>query len=82
MDKQIKALEDLITTEYSNITGIAINKNGQNIYEAYFNGYTPDNTTHIMSVTKSILSALIGIAIDNNYIKSPESKSPRLFPRL
>ena len=40
MDKQIKALEDLITTEYSNITGIVINKNGQNIYEAYFNGYT------------------------------------------
>lgn len=70
MDKQIKALEDLITTEYSNITGIAINKNGQNIYEAYFNGYTPDDTTHIMSVTKSILSALIGIAIDNNYIQS------------
>ena len=26
MDKQIKALEDLITTEYSNITGIVINK--------------------------------------------------------
>ena len=74
MDKQIKAREDLITTEYSNITGIAINKNGQNIYEAYFNGYTPDDTTHIMSVTKSILSALIGIAIDNNYIQSPDQK--------
>ena len=37
-------------------------------YEAYFNGYTPDNTTHVMSVTKSILSALIGIAIDLSLI--------------
>lgn len=49
-------------------------------YERYFNGYGPDNTHHVASVTKSIISALIGIAADAKYIKNVDQKVLDFFP--
>lgn len=55
-------------------------KNGTKVYEKYFNGYTADNAVHVYSVTKSVLSALIGIAIDQGYIGSLDQKVLAFFP--
>jgi CubicO group peptidase (beta-lactamase class C family) len=73
-------LEKTINNSYSNITGIVVLKNGKTLYENYYNGYTADNAIHVASVTKSIFSALIGIAIDNGYIKSIDQKVLDFFP--
>lgn len=78
--EKIKNLEKLIIDEYNNISGIVILKNGEKLYEKYFNDYNSFNTVHIASVTKSIFSALIGIAIDNGYIKSINQKILDFFP--
>jgi len=43
-----------IESEYSNIAGLAIQKNGELLYEQYYNGYQDSDTIHICSVTKSI----------------------------
>lgn len=72
--------EDLIKNEYSNIAGIAIAKNESLVYEKYFNGYTKDDVLHVASVTKSIISVLIGIAVDKGYIKTIEQKVLDFFP--
>ncbi|MDF2594939.1 MAG: serine hydrolase [Clostridia bacterium] len=80
MDKHITDFENLIKTEYDNIAGIVVVKNGERIYEGYFGGFTSEDTAHVMSVTKSILSALIGIAIDKGYIKSVDQKVLEFFP--
>ena len=69
-----------IEKEYSNTTGLVIQKNGKLIYEKYFDGYKETDTIHIFSVTKSITSILIGMAIDQGYIKSVEQKVLEFFP--
>jgi CubicO group peptidase (beta-lactamase class C family) len=55
-------------------------KNGRTLYEKYFHECTFDSPIHIFSVTKSIVSILIGIAIDKGYIKSVSQKVLEFFP--
>ncbi|PXV87778.1 CubicO group peptidase (beta-lactamase class C family) [Lachnotalea glycerini] len=73
-------LEKIISNSYSNTAGIIVQKEGKSLYEKYFNGYTAANAVHVASVTKSIFSALIGIAIENGYIKSIDQKVLDFFP--
>lgn len=81
MDKQkISEFEKIISSDYGNTAGILILKNGETKYENYFNSYTPDKATHVFSVTKSIVSVLIGIAIDQGTIRSVDQKVLAFFP--
>lgn len=75
-----KVLEDLIQQEYSNISGLAIFIDEQIEYEYYADGYSQDSNIHVASVTKSILSLLIGIAIEQGAIKSIDDKVLDYFP--
>lgn len=77
---KISELEKIIKSDYNNITGMIVQKNGMKMYENYFQEYTADDTMHVFSVTKSIVSVLIGIAIDKGYIKSTEQKILDFFP--
>ncbi len=80
MNKRMTDFESLIKKDYGNIAGIVVLHGGEKGYEGYFDGYTADDTIHIASVTKSIFSALIGIAIDKGYIKSIEQRVLEFFP--
>lgn len=73
-------LEELIQRQYANIAGIVVVKKGVFSYENYFNDHTVDDTIHIASVTKSVMSALIGIALDKGYIKSIDQNVLDYFP--
>lgn len=73
-------LEKIINSSYSNIGGIIVLKNGKTLYENYFNECTAGSTFHVFSVTKSIISILIGIGIDKGYIKSINQKILDFFP--
>ncbi|MDN3680498.1 serine hydrolase [Vibrio tapetis subsp. quintayensis] len=80
INERLKALEGLIHHEYSNISGLAIFIGVQIEYEYYAEGYSQDSTVHVASVTKSILSLLIGIAIEQGSIKSIDDKVLDYFP--
>ncbi len=81
MDQRKKMrLEKIINSSYRNTTGIIVQKDDEILYENYFNGYTADSTVHIASVTKSIFSALIGIAIEKGHIKSINQNVLDFFP--
>jgi len=73
-------MEKIINSSYKNIGGIIVLKNGKTAYENYFNECTATSTLHVFSVTKSIISILIGIAIDKGYIKSINQKILDFFP--
>lgn len=77
---KLSELEPMIKSEYSNINGIVVVRHGSIAYERYYNGYSPDVVHHVASVTKSIISALIGIAIDSGYIKDVNQKVLEFFP--
>ena len=78
--KNFKELEAAISSNHSNIAGITVQRNGLTVYENYFHGYTPDTAFHVFSLTKSVISALIGIAIDQGHIKSIDQRVLEFFP--
>jgi CubicO group peptidase (beta-lactamase class C family) len=81
IDKKLaKNLHAIILNEYENTEGIVILKAGEIIFEEYFGKSNNKSKHHIASVTKSILSALIGIAIEKGYIKSTEEIVMGYFP--
>ena len=63
------------------IGAVLINVDGQTVLTHYRNGRKPDKTLHVYSVTKSVLSALIGIALDEKLIKDLDSPLGELLPR-
>lgn len=73
-------METVIKENYSNIGGIVVLKKGRLRYENYFNECTADSTLHVFSVTKSIISILIGIAIDKGYLKRVDQNVLDFFP--
>ncbi len=73
-------LEKMIKAQYGNINGVVIVRKGKIVFENYYRGYGPEDTHHVASVTKSVISALIGIAIDAGYIKSVDQKVLDFFP--
>lgn len=81
--------------EYPNIHSVLIVKNGELVYEKYFQGrdqiFGKDigviqhsvNTLHdVRSITKSVVSACVGIALDKGLIKSVDQKVAFFFPEL
>ena len=63
-----------------NLYSLLIIKNGYLIAEGYFNGMTVNDATRTASVTKSITSALAGIAIRENFIAGTDQKLKDFFP--
>lgn len=79
---QIKTerLEQKINSEYENTTGMIVLKDGMVAYEKYFKGCTADSRVHVYSVTKSVISVLVGIALDRGCIKNIEERVLDFFP--
>ncbi len=59
-------------SKIADLQGLAVARNGVVVAEAYFNDATsePGPPLHVMSVTKSITSTLVGIAIEEGFIDS------------
>ena len=62
--------------------GVLVIRNGALIAEAYFNGCTVDTATLIQSATKSVASALTGIAISQGYLEGVNQRAMEFFPEL
>ncbi len=90
IDPIINMVDNIRTALYEEVHSVVIIKDGQLVFETYFPGhdfgYTAENfhgpyinfnrnTTHnTHSATKSIASALIGIAIDQGFIPNEEDR--------
>lgn len=75
-----KLTQLLLNDKIENIHSLIILKNEKIVYEKYFNSFTKDRLHPIYSVTKSISSALIGIAIDRKFIPSVDVRLKSFFP--
>jgi CubicO group peptidase (beta-lactamase class C family) len=60
--------------------GVVIVRNGYLVLEAYVHPFRAGDRHHIASCTKSFTSALIGIAIEQDYIDSVDHKLLDFFP--
>lgn len=73
-------LHNLIKEQQPNICQIAAIKNNEIVYSDTWNNYKITDNVHVASVTKSIISILIGIAIDKGLIESVNQKVLDFFP--
>lgn len=77
---QLTELEQRIRTDYSNIAGMVVRKDGKTVYDGCFGGCTPDSRIHVFSVTKSVLSILFGIALDKGFLDSIDRRVLDFYP--
>lgn len=66
--------------KWERLRGLLIVKDDKLIIEKYFYGTTKYSAFNIHSVTKSITSALVGLAIQHNFIKSENDLVLPFFP--
>jgi CubicO group peptidase (beta-lactamase class C family) len=66
----------------SNIHSMVLVRNGYLVAEAYNADTQPDKAQDILSATKSITSALTGIAIQDGKLKGTSHKLSEFFPQL
>ena len=73
-------LHDFITERQPNICQITAIKDGREVYSDTWNDYTESDCVHVMSVTKSVMALLIGIALDKGQIDGVDDKVLDYFP--
>ena len=70
LENRLEQLHELVEKQEPNICEITVIKNGTILYEGFWNGFAKGDARHVMSVTKSVMALLIGIAIDQKCIRS------------
>ena len=73
-------LHELVSEQEKNICQIVGYKDGIEVYHDTWNDFNMTDNCHVMSVTKSIVSLLIGIAIDKGLIRSVDQPVLDYFP--
>ncbi len=71
---------EFIKEQDSPIHSVLVVRNGYLVTEAYFQPFQEEFFHGLASCSKSILSALVGIAIDEGYIENEEQKVLDFFP--
>jgi len=79
-EKISEMMVDLLSGNFQDIHSVLIVKNGKLAFEEYFYGYTRHKPHSVMSVTKSVTSLLIGIAMDQNKIPDVDVAISEYFP--
>lgn len=65
------------------LTSLLIVQRGEPIIERYYRGMTPEQRVNLKSVSKTLLSPLVGIAIRDGYLAGPDQPIIELLdPRL
>ncbi|MFC1725484.1 serine hydrolase domain-containing protein [candidate division KSB1 bacterium] len=80
--EQIEIVTDKIQKNiFKDIHSLLIVKNSAIVHEEYFNGYTRAHLQDIFSITKSVSSSLIGIAIDKGFITGVDDPVVSYLPQ-
>jgi CubicO group peptidase (beta-lactamase class C family) len=83
MDSELLVqMMEQIQSKQINLHSLIILRHGYIVAEAYFQPYEANNRVEIYSITKSIVSALVGIAIKQGSIDSVNHKVLDYFPDL
>ena len=78
------AIENKIATgsvALDNVRAVLVSVDGETKISHYRHGFTEGDTTHVWSVTKSVVSTLIGVAISEGIIGSLDQTLGELLPQ-
>lgn len=79
---QINIDTALVVKNNRELYAIVVSQNDKIVCNQYYNGKTNSNLFNNQSLTKSVMSLLIGVAIDKGFIKSADEKIVKYFPEL
>jgi len=79
-DGQVHLLDELL--KRTGTTGLLVVKDDTILYEKYYQGESETDRHSMFSVTKSFVSALLGIAINDGLIESIEDPITKYVPEL
>ena len=84
LDSAILAADRIISTDnrafFKNVESLIVYSHGGIKFEEYYNSYKKDSLHQIQSQTKSIVTLLMGIAIDKGYVSSENEPVSKYFP--
>lgn len=79
-DSYLSDADRRINENFPNIYSVLILRNGCLVYEKYYQGMDANSDNQIYSVTKSVMSALTGIAIKETLLESVDQKIADILP--
>lgn len=81
-EKILQNLNQKLSTDFTHIRSFLIAYKGYIVFEKYGEGFSNDNHHEVCSVTKSVTSALIGIALQQRVLKNVDQKLMNFFPEF
>ncbi len=71
---------EYVRTQFPMCYSVSVVRHGRLVFERYYNGVQPGDATNIMSVTKSVLSALTGIALEQKILQGVDQPIADYYP--
>ena len=72
----------MIREDFPHVNAISINQHGKPLLKEYFNGFNNNDIFKIGCIFKSIVSAMVGIALQDNKIQSLDQKILNYYPEI
>ena len=73
---------DMAARQLPRLHSLLVSQHGQLIFERYYNGRRVNQPANIKSASKSVISALVGIAIERKLIPDVRTPIVTYFPEL
>ena len=70
------------TSDLPRLHSLLVSQRGKLVFERYYNGARSTRAANIKSASKSVISALVGIAIRRGFIQNPKQPITSFFPQL
>ncbi len=82
MDSTVLAeIDRYIADAFPTLLSVLIVRHGSLVFERYYQGCDAQDSVNVKSVTKSIISALFGIALHEQYLTRLDQQVVKFFPR-
>jgi CubicO group peptidase (beta-lactamase class C family) len=72
--------DDRIPGEFPNVRSLLVARDGRLVFEGYYGGAVANQVFDVYSVTKSVTSALVGIALADGKLESVDQRLADFFP--
>jgi CubicO group peptidase (beta-lactamase class C family) len=76
----LKAISQVLAGPGSNANALVVVRRGKIVWEQYFEGTGSQDRHHLFSITKSVISSLVGVALRRGEIQSVEQPISDFFP--
>ena len=78
--EKLAELEMLLRSRLRGVKGVVVVRKGYVVFEWYRAGCGSEDAHNVASVTKSVVSALVGIALEAGHLRSVDQKVLEFFP--